>query len=585
MIAWLPLMIAIPLGVGFLLPLMEKFVRAPRAAEALAVVASLACIALSVIILVVETPEPYWAGGWSIGSAAAVGISLVCDGMTRLVLLMTNLVAFAAILYSLSYMRQYTARPYYFSLFFLMLAGMNGVILAGDMFNLFVFLEVAAIASYALVAYGVEREELEAAFKYAILGSLGSTLILFAIGITYNLTGVLNMRQMAEALRAGGMNQALLVATAFFFAGFGMKAAMVPFHAWLPDAHPSAPAPISALLSGILIKALGVYAFCRVFFTVLPIDASVAVVLMALGVTSMVVGVFLAVGQWDFKRLLAYHSISQMGYVVLALGLAAAMLARSQTASADRSWAVAVAGLALFGGLFHLFNHAMFKSLLFLCSGAVEYATGSRQLKELGGLVNRMPVTSLCCRVGALSISGVPPFNGFFSKLIIIVALIQGGYYVLAAVTVAVSFLTLLSFVKVQRYVLHGEPSARAAAAREVPLPMSLAMIVLAVVCSGSGFLVPFYRGHLFDPAGQTLASAAISNMRPIPLEETPELSPAESYPFGDSLASVVGPESGAAPASESPGEIAAKVPTRQRLPQQRTVAVPAPPIDMEDLP
>jgi len=501
MVPSLPLFIAIPLGVGFLLPLLQKFFKAPRLAEVIAVIAGAALVTLSALLLAAGNVQSYWLGGRSV-----IGISLVCDGLTKLLLIMTNVVAFAAVLYSISYIRRFTARPFYFSLFFLMLAGMNGVVLTGDLFNLFVFLEVAAIASYALVAFGVEREELEAAFKYLILGSLGSTLILFAIAICYNQTGALNMVQVAESLRAGGMNQALLMAACFFFVGFGLKAAMVPFHAWLPDAHPSAPAPISALLSGILIKALGVYALCRVFFTVLPLSTSIAAVLMALGVVSMVVGVFMAVGQWDFKRLLAYHSISQMGYVVLAMGAAAMMMQQMKTS---------IAMLALFGGLFHLFNHAMFKSLLFLCSGAVEYATGTRQLKELGGLSARMPVTSACCRIAALSISGVPPFNGFFSKLIIVIALIQAHFYVLAAVTVGVSFLTLLSFVKVQRYVLHGPPSQRAANAREVPVAMCIAMILLAIVCTGAGIAVPFYGHKLLDPAGDVLAASSLRHTLP----------------------------------------------------------------------
>jgi multicomponent Na+:H+ antiporter subunit D len=222
---------------------------------------------------------------------------------------------------------------------------------------------------------------------------------------------------------------------------------------------------------------------------------------MTLGALSMTVGVLLAVGQWDFKRLLAYHSISQMGYVMLAVGVAAAVAKTSPT----------VAALALFGGLFHLINHAAFKSLLFLCSGAVEYRTGTRLLKKLGGLSQRMPVTSGCCRIAALSISGVPPFNGFWSKLIIIVAVVQAGHPWLAALTVLVSFLTLLSFIKVQRYVLGGEPSEAVELAREVPASMCVAMIALAVVCLGAGVLVPFFREALIDPACQALLAGVRS--------------------------------------------------------------------------
>jgi multicomponent Na+:H+ antiporter subunit D len=168
---------------------------------------------------------------------------------------------------------------------------------------------------------------------------------------------------------------------------------------------------------------------------------------------------------------------------------------------------VAVA-LALFGGLFHLFNHALFKSLLFLCSGAIEHETGTRQLKELGGIARRMPVTGACCRVAALSISGIPPFNGFWSKLVIVVALAMAGYWTLAVVTVLVSFMTLLSFAKVQRYVLEGEPAQPPVGRRrDAPATMALAMILLAVLCLGVGLAVPQFKKHLADPAVKALSA------------------------------------------------------------------------------
>jgi multicomponent Na+:H+ antiporter subunit D len=194
----------------------------------------------------------------------------------------------------------------------------------------------------------------------------------------------------------------------------------------------------------------------------------------------MVVGVLLAVGQWDFKRLLAYHSISQMGYVVLALGVGAEqMLAGHQ----------AVATLAIFGGLFHLINHATFKSLLFLCSGSVVYATGERDMHVVGGIREKMPITSLCTRIGALSISGIPPFNGFFSKLIIILSVVWAGHWLLGGLTVLVSFVTLLSFTKVQRYLVEGELPARFSSIKESPAPMLIALGILSVFCLALGLL------------------------------------------------------------------------------------------------
>jgi len=500
-----PLFVAVPLGAAFLLPILGKL-RARGLLDLLATVVALFGLVLAVGVLLDGRTATVWIGGWTAAAGGPLGINLYADGLTRLMLVITSLVSLAAVLFSISYMNRFTGKALYYSLFFLMVAGMNGVVLTGDLFNLYVFLEIAAISSYALVAFGCESEELEASFKYLVLGALGSTFVLFAIGMCYNQTGTLNMAQVAAFVRTNGMNPVLLLAASMFFAGFGLKAAMVPFHAWLPDAHPSAPAPISAMLSGVVIKALGVYALCRVFFNVLgPSGQTFSVVLMALGALSMVVGALLAVGQWDFKRLLAYSSISQMGYVVLAVGLAGWLVAEGGAAQT-------VAKLALFGGLFHLFNHAAFKSLLFLCAGATEYATGTRDLKRLGGLGERMPLTSTCCRIGALSISGVPPFNGFWSKLIIILALAQAGrfwagYYWLAGFAVLVSFLTLLMFIKVQRQVLQGELKPANSGIREVPAWMCAAMILLAAVCVGAGVLCPLIQADLFEPARDVLMS------------------------------------------------------------------------------
>lgn len=508
----LPCFVAVPLAVGFLCPLLGRATGDGRASRLLSLVAA-AALLLGSAWLLGQPSAALWIGGWDGSGAPSIGLSLVADGLTHLLLITVNVIAFLALLYSWSYVSRYEGQPLYYCLFMIMLAGMNGVVLAGDLFNLFVFMEVAVIASYALVAFGVQRQELEAAFKYAVLGTVSSAFILFAIGLLYNLTGQLNMALVAERLAALEPGPAIWLAAGLFIMGFGLKAAMVPFHAWLPDAHPSAPAPISAMLSGVVIKAIGAYAICRLMFNVFGITSAAgalyANVLLALGALSMVIGVFLAVGQWDFKRLLAYHSISQMGYVFLGLGIGAAVLA----AGGDP----AVAALAIFGGLFHLINHAAFKSLLFLCSGSAEYATGTRDLHELGGLKTTMPVTSGCCRIAALSIAGVPPFNGFWSKLIIVIAAAQAGYWVLAGLAVFVSFMTLLSFVKVQRYALEGEPSPSAGRIRETPLAMQLPLICLAIACILLGVLTPLHRGRLLDPAGHALADAGsyIRDFRP----------------------------------------------------------------------
>ena len=491
----LPMFVAVPLVVAFVLPVL------PKAGKAVAtLLANLATVCLVVLaVLSVGEARVYEMGGWSI----PLGINLVLDGLSSLLLLAVSAVSAAAMLFSTRYMEQYTAKPKFLSLFLLMVAGMNGVILSGDVLNLYVFLEIASIASYALVGFGCEHEELEAAFKYMVLGSIASVFILFGVALVYGNTGSLNMAYISRAIQGTGMNAGLSFALSLFIVGFGLKAALVPFHAWLPDAHPSAPAPISAMLSGVLIKALGVYALARLIFNVFGVSIPVGWVLIALGLLSMVAGGFLAIGQWDFKRLLAYSSISQVGYVVLGVGLGVLLLATG----ANVAWA----SLAILGGLFHLVNHSVYKSLLFLTSGSVEMATGTRQMKDLGGLADRMPVTRAACTVASASIAGVPPFPGFWSKLILVIAAVQARFYWIAAVIVLVSVCTLIMYLKVQRYVFLGEVPESLRDVRESRGSMLAAMVFLTVLCLAMSLLVlvPSLRVAVLEPAVNVLVNGA----------------------------------------------------------------------------
>jgi len=395
---------------------------------------------------------------------------MVLDGLTSFMLLTVNLVAFFIMIYSLNYVEKYTDTYKYYGLLFLMLAGMNGVIITGDLFNLFVYLEIAAVSSYALVAFGTGKQELEASFKYMVMGTLASGFILLSIALMYSYTSTLNMADIGKVIEKTGDSSVVVFVSVLFIVGFGLKAALVPFHWWLPDAHPSAPAPISAMLSGVLIKALGVYGIVRIFYNVIGTSAYISQLLMVLGTLSMIVGVIFAIGQYDFKRLLAYHSISQIGYVILGIGLATP--------------------LGILGGLFHLFNHSIFKSLLFLNSGAVEYATGTRDLKEMGGLNKKMSVTGNTSMIASMSIAGIPPFNGFWSKLIIIIACVEAGEYIYGFFAVIGSVLTMASFMKVQKYAFLGKLKEKWKSVAEVPFGMKLSMICLALICVFGGVLL-----------------------------------------------------------------------------------------------
>ena len=487
----LPVFVALPLTVAFVLPLFGK-----KGKSAATLLANLVTIALVVMaVSTIGQSRTYEVGRWSI----PLGINMVLDGLSCLLLLAISVVSAAAMLFRTRYMEQYTAKSKYLCLFMLMVAGMNGVVLSGDIFNLFVFLEIASIASYALVGFGCEHEELEASFKYMVLGSIASMFILLAVALVYGNTGTLNMAYICSGIKANGMSMGLTFALSLFITGFGLKAALVPFHAWLPDAHPSAPAPISAMLSGVLIKALGVYAMARVVFNVLGISVAISWVIITLAILSMICGALLALGQWDFKRLLAYSSISQIGYVVLGLGLGALIISKEGS--------VAVASLAILGGLLHLLNHAVYKSLLFLNSGSVEMATGTRQMHQMGGLAEKMPYTRATCAIASASIAGVPPFSGFWSKLIIVIAAIQSGYYWIAAVVVCVSVCTLIMYLKAHRYVFLGELPDNLKDVKESKGTMIVAMAILAVLCFSMGllFLVEPLRANVLEPAVKVL--------------------------------------------------------------------------------
>ena len=486
-----PLFTAIPLGIAFFNLLITKINK--RVADYLAFLAT-GVLAYMALRMLFTAPFAYHVGAHK----PPFGILLVSDGLSSLMLVVVNVIAFLSIVFSLKYMTTYTAKPKYYSLFLLMVGGMNGVIITGDLFNLYVFLEIASIASYALVGFGCEEEELEASFKYMILGGVASTAVLFGIAFLYSMTGTLNMPDLAQQLSAVPMNRAIAFVIALFVMGFGLKASTVPFHAWLPDAHPSAPAPISAMLSGVLIKALGVYTLIRIMFHVIGPNPLVASILMFLGALSMVVAGLLAIGQSDFKRMLAYSSISQIGYVMIGIGLALKPGLNPM-----------VAALAIVGALFHLVNHAVFKSLLFLCSGAFEYRTGTRDLGKLGGLIRRMPWTGTCCSIGSLSIAGIPPFNGFWSKLIIILALFNAGYFMYGVIAIAVGFITLIYFIKLQSSVLFGKLPEALAGVKESPFTMVLPLVILAVLCLALGVAYPFVEADLLQAAKDAILDKA----------------------------------------------------------------------------
>ena len=473
------LFIVIPFAGGFLITLLGD--RNRRFVLYLAVITTLGQLLTAVGLLTVINHQGILVYCTGIGKSTT-GISLVLDGFSVFMSIIVSLMAFLIAVYSVDYIEKSASTWRFYALFLFMVAGMNGVMMTGDIFNLYVFFEIASVATIALIAFGVERHEFEAAFKYAIMSVTGSCFILLAIALLYGFTSTLNMAQIAYVFAHSGKTNIGMMISVLFIMGFGLKAALVPFHAWLPDAHPSAPAPVSAMLSGVLIKTLGFYTICRIFYNVIGTTPDILGIFMFLGTISMVIGGLLSIGQWDIKRLLACSSISQMGYVFLGIGLGTP--------------------LGILGAIFHVFNHSMVKSLLFLNAGAVEYATGTRDLRKLGGLAHKMPVTGATQFIGAMSVSGVPPFNGFWSKLLIIIAAVQAGRIGYAFWAIVASLLTLGALMKVVRYGFRGPLKPEFAHIKEVPILMRLSMEVLAVGCVlGGGLLIPGIRELFLDQA------------------------------------------------------------------------------------
>ncbi|HBE41857.1 MAG TPA: NADH/ubiquinone/plastoquinone (complex I) [Bacteroidales bacterium] len=495
----IPLFVIVPLAGAFLIMILGRLIRNLDKYLASLILLFLVSVSFWFLLTTGDKVTVYKAGGWEPVNGIPIAIYMVLDGFNTLVLCIINIIGFVSVFYSITYMSRYTSENYFYALFCLMIAGMNGVVISGDLFNIFVFLEISAISSYALVAFGVEKNELEATFKYQVLGALASFIILLGIGLIYWKAKTLNIADIRMVFSSGYDRAYYLLIQILLLCGFGLKAAIIPFHAWLPDAHSSAPSPISAMLSGVLIKAAGIYVIIRLFFNMFAISQGMSVLITTLGALSMVTGVFLAIGQWDIKRLLAYHSISQMGYVVLSVGIGMMMISKGIRDE--------IAALAIAGGLFHLINHAAFKGLLFLNAGAIEYTTGTRDLREMGGLAKQMPVTAATSFAASMAISGIPPFNGFFSKLIIIIAAVLAKYYLLAVLAVIVSIITLASFLKFQRYAFFNKSDDQNKRnIKEVPFPMLFSMIVLSIICLLLSILaLPGIRETILMPATDIL--------------------------------------------------------------------------------
>ncbi len=408
------------------------------------------------------------------GFGPPTGVLFIVDSLSVFMALIFCGLGLMATIFSIRYMEEDSGLERYYALLFTLIAGMVGVVFAGDFFNFFIFWETFSISSYVLVSFRVSKwEPIEAGFKYLVMSTFGSLLVLYAMSFLYGLTGTLSFPSIAKAIGSVSVDPVTIYfLLGLMIVGFGIIAAVAPFHTWLPDAHPAAPSPISALLSGIVIKT-GVYGIIRVLAFVLhpiSIDWNIIVIVLALfAVFTMTTGNVMALLQRDIKRLLAFSSVAQMGYIILALSV---------------GFIGGTIGLyGLTSGLLHVMNHAIMKGLLFLCAGAVIHAAGTRDLTELTGIGHRMPVTAIVLTIGALSISGIPPFNGFISELAILLATINAGMGIFAAIMLANIVIGFAYYLRLLYIMVWQSPKESLNRVREAPISMLVPMVILMVMC------------------------------------------------------------------------------------------------------
>ena len=369
----------------------------------------------------------YELGGW----VAPWGIEYLVDRLDAYVLVIVAAIGAVVVTYArASVAREIPAglQAGFYSALLLCLAGLLGIVITGDAFNLFVFLEISSLSSYALISLGRDRRALTASYQYLIMGTLGATFILIGVGLLYMLTGTLNMLDLAARIPDLAGNRTLMAAAAFLVVGICLKIALFPLHLWLPNAYAYAPSVVTAFLAGTATK-VAVYVLLRFLFTVFGLGTTfstlwLSTLLIGLALAGLLVASTVAIFQDDTKRMFAYSSVAQVGYIVLGIGLASAT--------------------GLTAALVHLFNHAVIKAALFLALGAVVYRIGSVQLGDLKGLGRAMPLTMAALVVGGLSLIGVPLTAGFISKWYLVLGALEAGLWPIALLVLAGSLLAVI---------------------------------------------------------------------------------------------------------------------------------------------
>ena len=436
--------------------------------------------------------------------------TLLFNPLAGLLVGVISLLAFAAWIYGLTYLDEYRGKGIGVMGFFMnfFVASMNLVICSDNAFWFLVFFELMSLTSYFLVIIEQDEKSIRGGFLYLIMAHVGFLLIMIAFFTMAGITGSFEFSAFRETAFAPGVASLVFLLA---FIGFGCKAGMVPFHSWLPQAHPAAPSNVSALMSGGMIK-IGVFGIVKVGLDLLSASGCElwwGIVVLVFGAVSSVLGVVYALAEHDIKRLLAYHSVENIGIILLGVGAGFIGVALDQPV-------LAVVGLM--AGFYHLLNHAVFKGLLFLGAGSVLYSTGTRNMEKLGGLVRAMPVTAMCFLIGSLAISAIPPLNGFVSEWFTYQSLFNAAFAgdsivkifaALGAVALALTgALAVTCFVKAYGVTFLSAPRSKAAAeAREVGAPMKAGMVLLAALCVLLGIGAPWVAPAMEHIASATLAA------------------------------------------------------------------------------
>lgn len=421
----LVLPVVIPLATAALLFLLRGRVSTQRRVS---VAGTLALLVSSLVLLLVVWRHGIQAvsiGNWD----PPLGIPLVADLFSSIMVVLAGLMGAAVGVYSLWNVDVGRQSFGYFPLMHILLMGVCGAFLTGDLFNLYVWFEVLLIASFVLLVLGGDKAQLEGALKYVSLNLLASGLFLAGVGIIYAAVGTLNMADLARKLDEFQGDRVPAVLAMLFLVAFGIKAAIFPLFFWLPASYHTPPVAVSAIFAGLLTK-VGVYALIRVF-TLLFVQeiAFTHTLLLVLAALTMATGVLGAVAQNEFRRILAFHIVSQIGYMIMGLAL--------------------YTPLGLAGSIFYLIHHIVVKTNLFLISGVSSRLRGTEVLKNLGGLYHSQPGLAVLFLISALSLAGLPPLSGFFGKLILVRAGLEIGEYAVVATAVVVSLLTLFSMSKI----------------------------------------------------------------------------------------------------------------------------------------